>query len=171
MLLKRKRRLFCKNVRHASRNKCDSLSRLDLRGCYSKKKKKREKINKINPWNRRNLLSFLSLRMEFDPFAGDTLLYRWKKKKKNSHFKGAKHVFFIAMYGSFKKFLKRCLDKLEKEITLISFLFRSDHFINGYQGFEYPQGSAGGWGTLPYMGYIGMCRCEEYGFQAVYARI
>ena len=24
---------------------------------------------------------------------------------------------------------------------------------------------------LPYMGYIGMCRCEGYGFQAVYSRI
>ena len=26
-------------------------------------------------------------------------------------------------------------------------------------------------GVLPYMGYMGMCRCEEYGFQAVYSRI
>ena len=24
---------------------------------------------------------------------------------------------------------------------------------------------------MPYMGYIGMCRCEGYGFQAVYSRI
>ena len=30
---------------------------------------------------------------------------------------------------------------------------------------------AGGGGVLPYMGYIGMCRCEGYGFQAVYSRI
>ena len=29
----------------------------------------------------------------------------------------------------------------------------------------------GGGGVLPYMGYIGMCRFEWYGFQAVYARI
>ena len=29
----------------------------------------------------------------------------------------------------------------------------------------------GGGGALPYMGYIGMCRCEGYGFQAVYSRI
>ena len=28
-----------------------------------------------------------------------------------------------------------------------------------------------GQGTLPYMGYIGVCRCEGYGFQAVYSRI
>jgi len=28
-----------------------------------------------------------------------------------------------------------------------------------------------GGGVLPYMGYIGMCRCEGYGFQAVYSRI
>ena len=26
-------------------------------------------------------------------------------------------------------------------------------------------------GVLPYMGYMGMCRCEGYGFQAVYSRI
>ena len=27
-----------------------------------------------------------------------------------------------------------------------------------------------GGGVLPYMGYMGMCRCEGYGFQAVYSR-
>ena len=27
------------------------------------------------------------------------------------------------------------------------------------------------WGVLPYMGYMDMCRCEGYGFQAVYSRI
>jgi len=31
--------------------------------------------------------------------------------------------------------------------------------------------SPGGGEALPYMGYIGMCRCEGYGFQAVYSRI
>jgi len=30
---------------------------------------------------------------------------------------------------------------------------------------------ARGGGALLYMGYIGMCRCEGYGFQAVYSRI
>ena len=25
-------------------------------------------------------------------------------------------------------------------------------------------------GLLPYVGYIGVCRCEGYGFQAVYSR-
>ena len=29
----------------------------------------------------------------------------------------------------------------------------------------------GGGGVLPYMVYIGMCRCEGYGFQPVYSRI
>ena len=37
----------------------------------------------------------------------------------------------------------------------------------------YPPGEGGtaiyGEGVLPYMGYIGMCRCERYGFQAVYS--
>ena len=28
-----------------------------------------------------------------------------------------------------------------------------------------------GGGVLPYMGYMGMCRCEGYGFQAVYSGI
>ena len=30
---------------------------------------------------------------------------------------------------------------------------------------------ARGGGVLPYMGHIGMCRCEGYGFQAVYSSI
>ena len=29
----------------------------------------------------------------------------------------------------------------------------------------------GGGPVLPYMGYMGMCRCEGYDFQAVYSRI
>ena len=32
-------------------------------------------------------------------------------------------------------------------------------------------GGGGEGGELPYMGYIIMCRCEGYGFQAVYSRI
>ena len=34
-----------------------------------------------------------------------------------------------------------------------------------------PGGGGGGGGVLQYMGYISMCRCEGYGFQAVYSRI
>ena len=30
---------------------------------------------------------------------------------------------------------------------------------------------SGGRGVPPYMGYISMCCCEGYGFQAVYSRI
>ena len=37
--------------------------------------------------------------------------------------------------------------------------------------FFYPGEVRGGGGVLPYMGYVGMCRCEGYGFQAVYSRI
>ena len=32
-------------------------------------------------------------------------------------------------------------------------------------------GMTPGGGVLPYMGSIGMCRCEGYDFQAVYSRI
>ena len=34
-----------------------------------------------------------------------------------------------------------------------------------------PAKRPGGGGVLPDMGYIGMCRCEGYGFQAVYSSI
>ena len=35
-----------------------------------------------------------------------------------------------------------------------------------------PGGGGGGEGeVLPYMDYVGKCRCEGYGFQAVYSRI
>ena len=32
-------------------------------------------------------------------------------------------------------------------------------------------GGAGAEGVLPYMGYIGICRREGYGFQAVYSSV
>ena len=38
-------------------------------------------------------------------------------------------------------------------------------------GIKVEEKGPGGGGILPYMGYIGMCRCEGYGFQAVYSRI
>ena len=37
--------------------------------------------------------------------------------------------------------------------------------FNKSSGVVYPQGA------LPYMGYRGMCRCEGYGFHAVYSSI
>ena len=36
---------------------------------------------------------------------------------------------------------------------------------------DYVIGMDPGGGLLPYMGYIGMCHREGYGFQAVYSRI
>ena len=35
----------------------------------------------------------------------------------------------------------------------------------------FPEEGGRGGGVLPYMGYIGMCRCEGYGSQAVYCGI
>ena len=40
-----------------------------------------------------------------------------------------------------------------------------------YPCVQLPGEGRGGGGVLPYMGYVGMCRCEGYGFQAVYSRI
>ena len=41
--------------------------------------------------------------------------------------------------------------------------------VNKYSGnqLRYPVKKAGGEGVLPYKGYIGVCRCEGYGFEAV----
>ena len=44
-----------------------------------------------------------------------------------------------------------------------------------YENYVLKEGASGGcpeggW-VLPYMGYMGMCRCEGYGFQAIYSRI
>ena len=43
--------------------------------------------------------------------------------------------------------------------------------ISGRTGCEAALLSLGEGGGMPYMGYIGMCRYEGYGFQAVYSRI
>ena len=37
--------------------------------------------------------------------------------------------------------------------------------------FQNDEIKARGGGVLPYMGYIGICRCEGYGFRAVYSGI
>ena len=43
---------------------------------------------------------------------------------------------------------------------------RDDGIVEPFWGPSVPGG-----GVLSYMGYIGMCRCEVYGFQAVYSGI
>ena len=64
---------------------------------------------------------------------GDHLSHYYiDERKKKSMFKGAKHVFLIGLYNSLKKLLKEYLDRLEKEITFISSLFRLDHFNQGF---------------------------------------
>ena len=69
----------------------------------------------------------------------------------------------------------RCLEtKQDLKHMLISCQFVSEFweaFLYWYKshvsiGLE----PGGGGGVLPYMGDIGMCRCEGYGFQAVYSR-
>ena len=44
--------------------------------------------------------------------------------------------------------------------------------VNVVVGNEYVRAMpGGGGGVLPYMGHISMCRCEGYGFHAVYSSI
>ena len=51
----------------------------------------------------------------------------------------------------------------------------NDYCLNQSQGLKAQQHTStynkSRGGVLPYMGYIGMCRCEGYDFQAVYSRI
>ena len=45
---------------------------------------------------------------------------------------------------------------------MVLFEARYNHFFSDLRG-----GHARGGGVLPYVRYMGMCRCEGYGFQAV----
>ena len=58
----------------------------------------------------------------------------------------------------------RRVDRSGKDSTISYFLDKRSKDIKTKQ-YMLPGG------VLPYMGYIGMCRCEGYGFQAVYSRI
>ena len=63
-----------------------------------------------------------------------------------------------------------CLEIFSEEAPCGSILV-NDHFpyATTKLGGRYVPG--GGGGGRPNMGYIGMCRCEGYGFQAVYSSI
>ena len=58
----------------------------------------------------------------------------------------------------------RRVDRSGKDSTFSYFIDKRSNDINTKQ-YMLPGGE-----VLPYMGYIGMCRCEGYGFQAVYSR-
>ena len=66
------------------------------------------------------------------------------------------------------KFLNKTIGDSEKYSPIFSWLLvlGGSLMITGVP----PRGGGGG-GVLPYMSYIGMCRCEGYGFQRVYSRI
>ena len=48
---------------------------------------------------------------------------------------------------------------------------KNPFMYDGAEKSDFSLNQARGAGVLPYMGYIGMYRCEGYGFQAVYSRI
>ena len=63
----------------------------------------------------------------------------------------------------------RMLKQIEErtELTILSLVLSTKNEVLLHIGeAKYKRGS---WGVLPYMGYIGMCRCEGYGFRAVYS--
>ena len=64
-------------------------------------------------------------------------------------------LLFIAFFTSHRSPLSERLKQARRNSKL--------QFAKSYGG--------GGGGVLPYMGYIGMCRCEGYGSQVVYSRI
>ena len=62
----------------------------------------------------------------------------------------------------YKQNFEKCLSKIQKTQDVYKF---------GRKITEITLSPGGGGRELPYLGYIGMCRCEGYGFQAVYSRI
>ena len=62
---------------------------------------------------------------------------------------------------------------VEKAISIVDLPIKMNGNSKHTSGNSLSQlpGVEGGGGVLPYMGYIGMCCCEGYGFQAVYSRI
>ena len=61
-----------------------------------------------------------------------------------------------------------CIDV--QELGTVKRQVNNKHHYSGTERLEQPMPPGGG-GVLPYMDYIGMCRCEGYCFQAVYSRI
>ena len=70
----------------------------------------------------------------------------------------------IGVYG-----WKLSRDQLQEYKTLNDFF--TSFIFTGHKNVMIDMNPRGGGGVLPYMGYIGMCRCEGYGFQAVYSGI
>ena len=67
--------------------------------------------------------------------------------------------------------LKKGIRAVSNFIALIPTLFCQMLTISSGVDLLRNASKSRGGGVLPYMGYIGMCRCEGYGFQAVYSRI
>ena len=65
--------------------------------------------------------------------------------------------------GRFQEITRRFVDDVNEKML-------SKEKIIGCLKVDRPGGGGGG-GVLTYMGHIGMCRCEGYGFQAVYSSI
>ena len=61
--------------------------------------------------------------------------------------------------------------KFSSNLVVIKIAAQNIKKVETKEGKDGPRSGGGGGGVLPYMGYIGMCRCEGYGFQAVYSRI
>ena len=83
----------------------------------------------------------------------------------------------ITLNSTFFLFLKQCIKVNQHTIVIMIIMSYIIYFgmytlVASFMTFAvwFPLALGGG-GVLPYMGYIGMCRCEGYGFQAVYSRI
>jgi len=92
-------------------------------------------------------------RRELDQFPGELLVYQASFDNENSRSMSWPGVPVL---------------QLKRGCTVMLVWNKSEDLKNGSVGvFTGVQAR----GVLPYMGYIGMCRCEGYGFQAVYSRI
>ena len=81
----------------------------------------------------------------------------------NSNYSGSEHFLWPDIYMMWvgRNFLVvKLLDYSPSFAVVGEVFFLETRFL-----------SHGARGVLPYMGHIGMCRCEGYGFQAVYSSI
>ena len=69
------------------------------------------------------------------------------------------------MYNYFLMLLV-CETMQKKKLRILDALIKSKHQLNCLLFICYVRS---GGGLLSYMGHIGMCRCEGYGFQSVYS--
>ena len=64
-----------------------------------------------------------------------------------------------------------CVCQFNELVSLLVPLAVNNRYLDSRSKMKCRFQAREGGGVLPYMGYVGMCRCKGYGFQVVYSRI